>query len=215
MRLYDMLEIWLHDTNSSSLLLFLLLFIISIIIIVFYGDYTLWVKKHATLHSFITLANVEGDFKNTFTAELSKKFATLLINNNSHRTLNMSLSYLEKCKIAKIAKSWCTQHNNTGLYSQNKQTKALQMNDLSHLQESDIFKVRLKSLLYQQCRKFLAQFSSESIFEIVPDICQTTVNDNSVVLLHSSVMPHQWRFASSHAAHQAYADSVLWRYEIK
>jgi len=107
MRFYDMLEIWLHDTNSSSLLLFLLLFIISIIIIVFYGDYTLWVKKHATLHSFITLANVEGDFKNIFTAELRRSSQHCWYN-NSHCTLNMSQSYLEKYKIAKIAKFRCT-----------------------------------------------------------------------------------------------------------
>ena len=36
-------------------------------------------KKHATLHSFITLANVLGDLKNSFTSELSKEFATLLV----------------------------------------------------------------------------------------------------------------------------------------
>ena len=38
----------------------------------------LWVKKHAALHTFIALANV-GRFQNFFTAELSKKFATLLV----------------------------------------------------------------------------------------------------------------------------------------
>jgi len=49
---------------------------------------------------------MSDDFENSFTAKLSKKFATLLIN-NSHRILNTSLSCLEKYMILKIAKFLC------------------------------------------------------------------------------------------------------------
>jgi len=52
----------------------------------------------ATVHSFITLANV-GNFKNSVTGELGKKFATLLYS-ISHHTLDVLLTYLEKYKIA-------------------------------------------------------------------------------------------------------------------
>jgi len=40
--------------------------------------YTLSEKKHATLHSFITLTNVT-DFHNSFTARISKKFQTKVV----------------------------------------------------------------------------------------------------------------------------------------
>jgi len=35
--------------------------------------------NHVILHSFIIFLQMLGNFKNSFTAELSKKFATLLI----------------------------------------------------------------------------------------------------------------------------------------
>jgi len=63
-------------------------------------------KNCATIHSFITLTNV-GRFSIFFTVVFSKKIGNKNPCHIVHHTLDVSLHYLAKCKITKLAKFCC------------------------------------------------------------------------------------------------------------